>query len=293
MDSFTAGGVIMDYVYFSQKRMFKVKMPKLWICFLANTHLFTSQDVVDWSEIMLWIVVMFLISCLNSHSDVTVRVLSLRSSVIHGFVTEPWYSHPVRVFMWARGFECARVARALSFACLVSCWSVVFGSRHSCLEFWSRDGVRTLALHFLSLCECAVSSSLGTAHSCPRGICCVARSSCFYRLRAFMLYLVLCSTQLVYSLAACFHVVMSCVNTWLMSFLISCVFMSCFAHGWWFVCWPCACVSVLCEHVASVLVFCVPRALMSICLDPTHLVTCLLIHFPQLFSLVTLIICSL
>ncbi len=55
----------------------------------------------------------------------------------------------------------------------------------------------------------------------------VARSSCFYRLRAFMLYLVLCGTQLVYSLAACFHVVMSCVNTWLMSFLISCVFMSC------------------------------------------------------------------
>ncbi len=60
-----------------------------------------------------------------------------------------------------------------------------------------------------------------------------------------------------------------------------------------FVCWPCACVSVLCEHVASVLVFCVPRALMSICLDPTHLVTWLLINFPQLLSLITLIICSL
>ncbi len=135
-------------------------------------------------------------------------------------------------------FSCERAAssvlesRALSSACLVSCWSVMFGSRHSCFEFWSRDGVRTLALHFLSLCECAVSSSLGTAHSCPRVFCCVARSSCFYRLRAFMLYLVLCGTQLVYSLAACFHVVMSCVNTWLMSFLISCVFMSCFAHGW-------------------------------------------------------------
>ncbi len=42
-----------------------------------------------------------------------VRVLSLRSSVIHGFVTEPWYSHHVRVFMWERGFECARVARSL------------------------------------------------------------------------------------------------------------------------------------------------------------------------------------
>ncbi len=36
----------------------------------------------------------------------------------------------------------------------------------------SRDGVRTLALHFLSLCECAVSSSLGTAQSCPRVFCC-------------------------------------------------------------------------------------------------------------------------
>ncbi len=184
-------------------------------------------------------------------------------------------------------------SRTLSSACLVSCWRVVFGSRHSCLEFWSRDGVRTLALHFLSLCECVVSSSLGTAHSCPRVFCCVARSSCFYRLRAFMLYLVLCGTQLVYSLAACFHVVMSCVNTWLMSFLISCLFMSCFAHGWWFVCWPCACVSVLCEYVASVLVFCVSGALMSICLDPTHLVTRLLINFPQLLSLITLIICSL
>ncbi len=81
----------------------------------------------------------------------------------------------------------------------------MFGSRYSCLEFRLRDGVRTLALHVLSLCV---------------------------SVRAFRLYLVLCGTQLVYSLAACFHVVMSCVNTWLMSFLISCVFMSCFAHGW-------------------------------------------------------------
>ncbi len=115
----------------------------------------------------------------------SVRVLSLRSSVIHGFVTEPWYSHHVRVFMWARGFECARVARSLSSACLVSCWSVVFGSRHSCFEFRSRDGVRTLALHFLSLCECA-SRVRSAPRTRPRVFCCVARS-CFYRLRAFML----------------------------------------------------------------------------------------------------------
>ncbi len=119
----------------------------------------------------------------------------------------------------------------------------------------------------------AVRVSIGCVHSCYI-LCCVARSLCI-------------------SLAACFRVVMSCVNTWLLSFLISCVFVSCFAHGLRIVCWPCARVFVLREHVASVLVFCVLCALMSICLDPTHLVTCLLINFPQLLSLVTLLICSL
>ncbi len=100
------------------------------------------------------------------------------------------------------------------------------------LSFGFMYGVRTLALRFLSFCECTVSSSFDCALSCPCVFCCVARSLCFYRLRAFMLYLVLCDTQLVYFVAACFHVVMSCVNTWLMSFLISCVFVSYFAHGW-------------------------------------------------------------
>ncbi len=52
---------------------------------------------------------------------------------------------------------------------------------------------------------------ISCVHSCYI-LCCVAHSLCI-------------------SLAACFHVVMSCVNMWLMSFLISCVFMSCFAHG--------------------------------------------------------------
>ncbi len=183
---------------------------------------------------------------------------------------------------------------ALSSACLVSCWSVVFGSRHSCLEFRFRVGVRTLALHVLSLCGSVRSPVCSAARSCVH--------VCFVVLHAVPVFIgcmhscyILCCVahSLCISLAACFHVVMSCVNTWLMSFLISCVFMSCFAHGWWFVCWPCACVFVLCEHVASVLVFCVPCALMSICLDPTHLVTCLLIHFPQLLSLGTLLICSL
>ncbi len=158
------------------------------------------------------------------------------------------------------GFHVSSVLEpcALSSACLVSCWSVVFGSRHSCLEFRCRVGVRTLALHVLSLCVSVRSWVRSAALFCPRVFCCVAHSSCFYRLRAFMLYLVLCGTQLVY--------------------VIGCVL---------------SCCHVLCEHVASVLVFCVPCALMSICLDPTHLVTGLLIHFPQLLSLVTLLICSL
>ncbi len=94
----------------------------------------------------------------------------------------------------------------------------------------------------------AVRVFIGCVHSCYV-LCCVAHSLCI-------------------SLAACFHVAMSWVNMWLMSFLISCVFVSCFTHGWWFVYWPCACVIVLCEHMAFVLVFCVPCALMSIVLTP-------------------------
>ncbi len=96
----------------------------------------------------------------------------------------------------------------------------------------SCQGLDTRAPCSVSLCERAVSSSLGRSLFCPRVFCVVARSSCFYLLRAFMLCLVPCGMQLVYSLAVCFHVVMSCVITWLMSILISCVFTSCFAHGW-------------------------------------------------------------
>ncbi len=91
----------------------------------------------------------------------------------------------------------------------ITCFVLVFGSRHSCLEFRFPVGVRTLALRFLSLCECAVSSSLDCVLSCTRVFCCVAHSSCFYLLHAFMLYLVLCGTQLVYFIGcvlSCCHV---------------------------------------------------------------------------------------
>ncbi len=175
--------------------------------------------------------------------------------------------------MWARGFECARVARSLI---CVPCFMLERGVWIPALMFWVSVTWR------------------GSDTRAPFSVIVWVRGLEFARHRALLSTCVLlCCTQFVFLSAACIYVVMFCVNTWIMSFLISCVFMSCFAHGWWFVCWPCACVSVLCEHVASVLVFCVPRALMSICLDPTHLVTCLLINFPQLFSLVTLLICSL
>ncbi len=128
--------------------------------------------------------------------------------------------------MWARGFECARVARSLSSACLVSCWSVVFGSRHSCLEFWS--------------------TWRGSDTRAPFSVIVWVRGLEFARHRALLSTCVLlCCTQFVFLSAACSYVIccavwhaavyihwlcafmLSCVNTWLMSFLISCVFMSC------------------------------------------------------------------
>ncbi len=78
-----------------------------------------------------------------------------------------------------------------------------------------RSRVRSAACSSVHMCFVvlhAVHVLSGCMHSCYV-LCCVARSFCF-------------------SLDACFHVVMSFVNTWLMSFLISCVFVSCFAHSW-------------------------------------------------------------
>ncbi len=94
-----------------------------------------------------------------------------------------------------------------------------FGHSRSmfCLIVWA-CGLEFARPHaLLSTCFVlhAVCVFIGCMHSCYV-LCCVACSSCI-------------------SLAACFHVVMSCVNTRLMSVLISCVFVSCFAHGWWFV----------------------------------------------------------
>ncbi len=209
-------------------------------------------------------------------------------------MTELWHSLLV-LFSGERAVSSVLELRALLSACLVLCWSMVFGSRHSCLEFRFRVGVRTLALHVLShcvsvrlefarprallsmcvVCVCVARSScfIGCVHSCYV-LCCVARSSCF-------------------SLAACFHVVVSCVNTRLMSILISCVFVSCFAHGWWFALLAMCLRFVLCEHMAFVLVFCVPCALMSIVLTPPILLPDYWLICPTCVFLITLLICSL
>ncbi len=139
-------------------------------------------------------------------------------------------------------------------------------------KFPSLRGSDTRAPCSVSLCECVVLSSLGRALSCPRVSCGV--HVCVFIGCVHSCYVLCCvASSLCFSLAACYHVVMFCVNTWLISILISCVFVSCFAHGWWFLfCWPCACVFVLCEHMAFVLVFCVPCALISIVLTlPTVL----------------------
>ncbi len=134
----------------------------------------------------------------NTKSD---RVLSLRSGVIHGFCDRALTLPTYPVFMWVRGFVCALLS-----ACLVSCWSVVFASQHSCLELWFRVGVRTFVLHVLShlgacglefaqpnalLSTCVVfcvvarsSCFIGCMHSCYM-LCCVP--CVFHRLHAFML----------------------------------------------------------------------------------------------------------
>ncbi len=102
----------------------------------------------------------------------------------------------------------------------------------SCLEFRFRVRVQTFTLHVLSRFWSMRSRVHSAARSSVHVCCVVARSSCFIGCMHSCYVLCCVARSLCFSLAACFHVVMSCVNTWLMSFLISCVFMCCFAHSW-------------------------------------------------------------
>ncbi len=114
-------------------------------------------------------------------------------------------------FSCENGFECAWVVRSLVCVhCFV--WSVVFGSRHSCLEFRFVSGFghsRSIFCHCVSARSRVRSAPCYTVHSCPRVFCCVARSSCFY---AACIYVMSCA---VLHTAGVFH--------WLCAFVFSCL----------------------------------------------------------------------
>ncbi len=122
-----------------------------------------------------------------------VRVLSLRSSVIHGFVTEPWHSRHVL-------FSCEHAASNVLEPCALSRLHALF-----CVGAWCSDpGTHVLSFGFVSgfgyLCSmfCLVLWACGLEFAWPRALMstcvvfCVAHSSCFIRLfchwlHAFML----------------------------------------------------------------------------------------------------------
>ncbi len=85
----------------------------------------------------------------------------------------------------------------------------MFESRYSCLEFRFRVGVRTLALHVLSLCV-SVRSRVRSATRSSVHVCFVVLQAVrvFIRMHSCS-YLVLCGTQLVYFIGcvlSCCHV---------------------------------------------------------------------------------------
>ncbi len=200
--------------------------------------------------------------------------------------------------MWVRGFECARAARSL--VC-VPCFVLERGVRIPALMSWvsvSCRGSDTRAPCSVSLCERAArvrSAARSLVHVCCVCVC------------------VWCCTQFVFLSAVCIHI-MSCavwhaahVFHWLRAFMLSCLVWT---RGLWvfslaacscpvlhmagdLFCWPCACGFVLCEHMAFVLVFCVPCALMSIVLTPPILLPDYWLICPTCVFLVTLLICSL
>ncbi len=229
--------------------------------------------------------------------DGTFIIITTICTICQGSVTSVWCLHgfcdraltllSCHVFTWACGFEraqmpCFVLERGVQIpGTHVLSFGFLSGFVHSCSAFclivWvcGREFAPPRALLFTSVVFCIAHSScfIGCVHSCYVW-CCVARSLCI-------------------SLAACFHVVMSCVNTWLMSILISCLFVSCFAHGWWFVLLAmCLCFCFVWAHGFCLSFLCAMCSHVN-CLDPTHLVSWLLVHLPHLSSLFTLLICFL
>ncbi len=121
----------------------------VWVCGLESCALSSACFVSCWS-----VVFGSRHSCLEFRFRVGVQTLA-----------------PCSVLLCECAVSSVLESCALSSGCFVSCWSVVFGSRHSCLEFRFRVGVQTLALCSVLLCECAVSSVLGRVLFCLCSLC--------------------------------------------------------------------------------------------------------------------------
>ncbi len=123
--------------------------------------------------------------CFGTFMQLIVRVLSLRSRVIHGFVTEPWYSRHVWVL-------CERAASSV----LVPCFVLERGVRIPALMSWiSCLGSDARAPRSVSLCECA----------CIRVISCAVWHVLFFLHMAGEVF------------AGHVLVFLFCVSTWLLS----------------------------------------------------------------------------
>ncbi len=127
-----------------------------------------------------------------------VRVLLLQSGVIL------WQSTDTPImssFCVSVLYSCALLS-----ACLVSCCSMAFGSRHSCLEFWFVSGFGHSCSMF---CLLVWACSLEFDRPCALLSMCLLVLHAVYRLCAFMWCLVLWGTQLVYFIGcvlSCCHV---------------------------------------------------------------------------------------
>ncbi len=104
------------------------------------------------------------------------------------------------------------------------------------LSFDFVPGVRILVLHVLVVWACSLKFAQPRTLLSTCIVFCVARGLCsvtctFSRMQKHLVFLhavcvfIGCMHScyvLCFSLAACFHVVVSCMNTWLMSILICC-----------------------------------------------------------------------
>ncbi len=145
----------------------------------------------------------------------------LRSSIIHGFETEPWYSRHVWI-------SCERAASSVlecvrSLVC-VPCFMLERGVRIPALMSWvsvTCRGSDSRTPRSVSLCECAVSSSLGRTLFCSRACvlsCC--HVLCEYVADEFS-QIAACSCPVLHMAGDFFpghvFVFLFCVSTWLLS----------------------------------------------------------------------------